>query len=88
MINRNNKYFILILFLININCIHSEYNPNNNKIQDAELEVGKVQIKYLNYSKKNQLFFKEINYANDLFVNFHSIDCDIKISRDKIKLKK
>ena len=83
------KFFILILFYYSkfINCEIDSGNQNDVKTTykdyyDYSLEIGKVQIKYLNYTKKNSFTFKGINEIsqNDLLVNFYSIDCDIKIN--------
>ena len=82
------KFFILILFDYSkfINCENDSGNQNDVKTSyidyyDYKLELEKVQIKYLNYKKKNSFNLKGINKIkqNDLLVNFHSIDCDINI---------
>jgi len=82
------KLFILILFDYSkfINYENDSWNQNYVKTSyidyyDYKLELEKVQIKYLNYKKKNSFTLKGINEIkqNDLLVNFHSIDCDINI---------
>jgi len=88
MIKWKTKFFILILFYYSkfINCQNGLGNQNDVNITykdyyDYSLELGKIQIKYLNYKKENQFTFKLINETkqNDLLVNFHSIDCGINI---------
>ena len=83
------KFYILILFNYSkfINCENDSGNQNDVKTTyidyyDYSLELEKVQIKYLNYKKKNSFIFKEIKEIkqNNLLVNFHSINCDININ--------
>jgi len=62
-------FYILILFLININC-------QKEKVNIIELETE--QIEYLSYNKSN-IFTFEKTKKNDLLINLHSIDCEIKI---------
>jgi len=72
-------FYILILFLININC-------QKEKVNIIELETE--QIEYLSYNKSN-IFTFEKTKKNDLLINLHSIDCEIKITnKDNNEIKK
>ena len=82
MIKWKTKFFILIIFYYSkfINC-QNDVNTIHKDYYDYDLELGKIQIKYLNFKKKNQFTFKLINETkqNDLLINFYSIDCGINI---------
>ena len=82
-------FYILISILYskfhNINCeikLGNQNDFNTSNIEYLKLEPRKVQIKYLDYIKKNQFIFEGINETNNLLVNFHSIDCDIDIDNN------
>ena len=89
MIKWRNIFYILISILYskfnNIKCgikLGNQNNFNTSNLEYFQLEPRKVQIKYLDYINKNQFVFKNINETNNLLVNFHSIDCDIKITNN------
>ena len=78
--------FFLYLKLVNINCKkHKKDKSNINQNDTLHLVPKKVEILYLNYSKKYQFLFEDNNSTDNLLVHFHSIDCNIRfINNQKI----
>ena len=83
MVQWNLNLFILLILFFYINCqinTEDEFKQKENYYKNFTLEPGKVQMKYMKDTNRNNFTFKDEGINSDLLVNIYSLSCNVDSS--------